>query len=101
MFPDTGMTTVIGVPGEEVAVEVLIDMIVIGMGGIGIIIAGARAAALVLITIGSVVEVTMMMSFKSEAEADQWISINYCFVALVLINYFNIYEHVLFCTIFY
>ncbi|KAG6652880.1 hypothetical protein CIPAW_05G035900 [Carya illinoinensis] len=81
------MTTEIGVPGEEAAVEVLIDTIVIGMGGIGVIAAAAGAVALVLITIGPEEEVIMMMSFKSEAEADQWIMpplIGAAGVALVL-----------------
>lgn len=47
MFPGPGMTTEIVITGEEAAVEVLIGMIVTGMGGTRIIVAGAGAGAVV------------------------------------------------------
>jgi hypothetical protein len=43
MFPGPGMTTEIVITGEEAAVEVLIGMIVTGLGGTGIFVAGAGA----------------------------------------------------------
>ncbi|XP_018836857.2 uncharacterized protein LOC109003248 isoform X3 [Juglans regia] len=56
---------------EEGAVEVLIDMIVISMGGKGIIFTGVGVAVLVPTTIGLGEEAVIMMSI--EAEAIQWI----------------------------
>lgn len=74
MFPGPGMTTEI--TGEEAAVEVLIGMIVTGMGRTGIIVAGAGAAVRVLITIGPEEEAVMMMSAKAEAKVDQLLGID-------------------------
>ncbi|XP_041015236.1 uncharacterized protein LOC121257994 isoform X1 [Juglans microcarpa x Juglans regia] len=70
----TEMTTEIGIT-EEGAVEVLIDMIVISMGGKGIIVTGVGVAVLVLTTIGLGEEAVIMMSIEAEAEAEaiQWI----------------------------
>ena len=76
MFPGPGMTTEIVIIGEEAVVEVLIGMIVTGMGRTGIIVAGAGAAVQVLITIGPEEEAVMMMSAKAEAEVDQLIGID-------------------------
>jgi hypothetical protein len=74
MFPGPGMITEIVITGEEAVVEVLIGMIVTGMGRTGIIVAGAGAAVQVLITIGPEEEAVMMMSAK--AEVDQLIGID-------------------------
>lgn len=70
MYLGTEMTTEIGIT-EEGAVEVLIDMIVISMGGKGIIVTGVGVAVLVLTTVGLGEEAVIMMSIK--AEAIQWI----------------------------
>lgn len=75
MYLGTEMTTEIGTTEigitEEGAVEVLIGMIVISMGGKGIIVAEAGVAVLVLTTIGLGEEAVIMMSI--EAEVLQWI----------------------------
>jgi len=77
-----GMITEIVITGEEAVVEVLIGMIVTGMGRTGIIVAGAGAAVQVLITIGPEEEAVMVMSAK--AEVDQLIVTHLLGIALVL-----------------